>query len=730
MLVYQLLSHERKKMYWEQLELRCRSVYPGPPQPPQSISSVTGGSAPGQALIDPRAMPGSCRCCEQCHSHRNVIPSAYPWDGDNRFWTPAPGQTGNFYSPNPGGDDIIAVTNRQLAQVPTRNHRPGWSWPRLPWQRNEPQRYRQTPSSPDSQYGFTNSTNVPDHATMQGMQQAINNPSGYTVIGGPPHYGVWGPPPPYSDPNSPARRGGRYQYIHPSHCQQIIDHNSMPNAQQSNIAILECHQHSSSTDSHSMEQFCSQQQTHRNIIKRQSGNKTKESYENTLSDSDGPRDRFSNTLPVRKQKKRTEIGAKSIGHNNQSTAPSSRVNVQNVFIQPNNKCNPNQAIETNYEYHEASEPGSTNQNHIKQMRRSKAGVENSAFLSVEAIENDKCIEPPESEVYFADVSSCCNMSVKNDNFYDETNQKLMDKFSKEENEDYLVQRFGKREASIRSRLPFPQMIPEDYEKPNQLTCTVMTSSRPSMQMQKDISRQSMCSMDSGEKTDFTDLSPATPSSCYVPNYTLEENDEIKYQSNYPSSSSSNNNSAAQSHFSLNYKSNDFSEPTSSSFVASFPYSCNEQSQEAHRRTTKNLQDIFLAPDAQYEMIKDTSSSTTNCGLTNNTTSAGGSSSSSSNSTNVPNSADLNNVVVVSPAIVHFDNHHHHTSDGGNNLSAYNSHSIHFHKPKSPKTLNITPIKRHNVARDIIDSQDINNSCSNKLNKLSETDWSDHSDRRL
>lgn len=27
MLVYQLLSHERKKMYWEQLELRCRSLY-------------------------------------------------------------------------------------------------------------------------------------------------------------------------------------------------------------------------------------------------------------------------------------------------------------------------------------------------------------------------------------------------------------------------------------------------------------------------------------------------------------------------------------------------------------------------------------------------------------------------------------------------------------------------------------------------------------------------------
>jgi len=34
MLVYQLLSHERKKMYWEQLELRCRSLYASQAPPP------------------------------------------------------------------------------------------------------------------------------------------------------------------------------------------------------------------------------------------------------------------------------------------------------------------------------------------------------------------------------------------------------------------------------------------------------------------------------------------------------------------------------------------------------------------------------------------------------------------------------------------------------------------------------------------------------------------------
>lgn len=76
MLVYQLLSHERKKMYWEQLELRCRSLYTGQPggPPPPGGPSIIG---------TPRG--GSCRCCEQCHSHRNPIAAAYPWEGDSRL---------------------------------------------------------------------------------------------------------------------------------------------------------------------------------------------------------------------------------------------------------------------------------------------------------------------------------------------------------------------------------------------------------------------------------------------------------------------------------------------------------------------------------------------------------------------------------------------------------------------------------------------------------------------
>ncbi|KAJ6643688.1 hypothetical protein Bhyg_08653 [Pseudolycoriella hygida] len=668
MLVYQLLSHERKKMYWEQLELRCRSLYAGP----QPTTQVSGGPS---IIGTPRG--GPCRCCEQCHSHRNIIPSAYPWDGDNRFWTPAPGSAGNFYSPNPGGEEHIPVAGR-----PIRNQRPGWSWPRLPWQRNDPQRFRQTPSSPDSQYGF-NSQNGADANNLPSSGQ------GYAVIG-PPHYGVWGPPPPYSDPNSPARRG-RYQYIHPSQCQQLIDHNIPP--QQSNLAILECHQHSSSNDSHQIEPFCTQQQTHRTIIKRQ-GFKTKDNYENAPSDSDGPRDRFSNTLPVRKTKKRVEIGAKSIGPNQ----PSSRVNVQNVFSTTGQQQLAANGTNREFHDHEVRNTGNSSagvatvcneaggSNHIQpKQRRTKAGVENCGFMSAENGEEQK-MEPTESEVYFADVSSCCNNSIKNDNFYDETNQRRVDKYGKEENEDYLVQRYGKRDASIRSRVPFPQMIPEDYEKPQMHIPLV--APRASL-MHKDISRQSMCSIDSGEKTDFTDLSPATPGSGFGQNYTIVENQEMHYQS--------------RSHFTTNYKKTDFAEPSGSNFVASFPFSCNEQSQEAHRRSTKNIQEIFLAPDAQYEIITES------------------------------NQFDSN-------SSINYDND-----------ISFNSQTSHFHIPKSPKTGVVTPIKRQNLGTNISaiiqnlggsdllypDGRRDNDSImetqdciSNKSKTISDNEWSDHSDRRL
>lgn len=79
MLVYQLLSHERKKMIWEQLELRRRQVYDQ--QTPHMWPMSNGPSIIGASRN------GSCRCCDQCHSHRNLMQSSYSWENDNRFWS-------------------------------------------------------------------------------------------------------------------------------------------------------------------------------------------------------------------------------------------------------------------------------------------------------------------------------------------------------------------------------------------------------------------------------------------------------------------------------------------------------------------------------------------------------------------------------------------------------------------------------------------------------------------
>ncbi|EFN87579.1 uncharacterized protein LOC105192643 isoform X1 [Harpegnathos saltator] len=164
MLVYQLLSHEKKKMYWEQLELRCRSLY------------GQGGT------VGPPA--GSCGCCNDCGG-------ASPW------WAQTPG---NLYTPNP---DI----------APSRR------W-RLPWSRS-----RGPAPSPDSNYGFHTQTRPAEanvesgagpysvlNSQSSGPYSVLNSQSApytpstasYSVLEAP--VPLWGPPPPYSDPNSPARR--------------------------------------------------------------------------------------------------------------------------------------------------------------------------------------------------------------------------------------------------------------------------------------------------------------------------------------------------------------------------------------------------------------------------------------------------------------------------------------------------------------------------------------------
>lgn len=599
-------------MYWEQLELRCRSLYSGaPPMPPgPAIIGTPGG--------------GPCRCCEQCHAHR----AAYSWDGDSRFWA---GQAGNFYSPNPGGDEGNRIGTSNNGQ---RNRSWNWPWsrqrqepaPMPPPQAQAPPRFHGPMSSSDSQYGFSNGPNNMNEANSTSPQ------NGYSVIGAP--YGVWGPPPPYSDPNSPARRG-RYHYIHPNQCHphSMLEHHIPPNQ-----PILEC-QNSSATDSHS-EQFCQQGpvpvqgQQPRNSVKRQTQFKAKENFENAPSDSDGgQRDRSSNTLPVRKTKKRVDPTAnKSIGPNQ----PQPRVNVQKVFNNLQTESN-HQSEASENEYNEPSHPNSEipsvnpTPQHAKTRRMPQLGIENTGFQPIDAGENGELINGnAESEVYFADVSSCCNISVKNDNYYEDATQRRSNKADKVDADEYLSQRFGKKDSSIRSRLPFPQL--EDFEK--SANKIVVPAPRPSI-IQKETSRQSMCSIDSSEKTDFTDLSPATPTANFQP---------------YPNKSMEN------------YHQHD-------NFVASFPY--NETSQEAHRRSTKNI-DIFLSSDSQYETIRDsnqyeTTPLTLNYELNHDMSSSSISSSSYSNNKSSP---------------VHY------------------SHNGTPTNKANPKSVNVTPIKRTNLGTNI------------------------------
>lgn len=628
MLVYQLLSHERKKMYWEQLELRCRSLYASQAPPPHSLGAL---GAPGRML--------NCRCCEQCHAHRQLtLPlqtAAYPWDeasaaaaaaaavaggagAEQRFWATQP--PGNFYSPNPGGEEMVNGNERAA-----RSSSSGWSWPRMPWQRTTPdatRRFRQAAASPDSQYGFSSATAV---AVADGNQMLIEEP---TVVGGaggaynaipPPNalpYGVWGPPPPYSDPNSPARRG-YYQYLQAGAC--LIGNPSatalMPQQQQQEQ--LQLQQQLSQQQLLQQSRLCvGQHQGQAATLERMEGGTASTAvarnavykakavgngeYENTHSDSDGcngwERDRCSNTLPTRKLKKRIEAGAKSIGPQNNGSQQ--RPNVQQLFA-----CDMASK-------QQQQQPEQVQQQAQQQQISSQVvnGVENSGYQdsngaiakgqtpasgAAAAVAGGDGLEAAESEVYFADVSSCCNMSVKNDNYYDNaqrvhqvhhqhqhsncshtssSNQSSSTNTnntnSNSNNEDYLAQRFGRREHSIRSRLPIPQTrLEDDYESSNLNMPTMKSAAleQQQQQLQKDISRQSMCSVESEAKTEFTDLSPSTPCGGVLPLPPPPAN----FASDPPATAAAN-------------------------FVASFPYSSESQCLEAHRRSTKNIHELLLA----------------------------------------------------------------------------------------------------------------------------------------
>ncbi|KAJ8684480.1 hypothetical protein QAD02_020272 [Eretmocerus hayati] len=107
MLIYQLLSHEKKKMYWEQLELRCRSLYGQGGSGAALVATAAAAAAAGpRHLGGPNGLathaPGApgCSCCGDCTTAVAAASVTGPW------WAHSPG---NLYTPNP---DQLAPARR------------------------------------------------------------------------------------------------------------------------------------------------------------------------------------------------------------------------------------------------------------------------------------------------------------------------------------------------------------------------------------------------------------------------------------------------------------------------------------------------------------------------------------------------------------------------------------------------------------------------------------------
>lgn len=411
--------------------------------------------------------PTYCSCCDECRYPQIVPapPQMYPWDNGERFWTP--GRVGNFYSPNPGED--LPNENRIAS---------GWNWRRLPWTRNPTQdsprdnslTYQGIASSADSQYGFTNRDDG----------NPVSSTGSYSVLDrNPPGVYVWGPPPPYSNPNSPARRGlhaspARYHHVHQ------LAHAHHHHAHENHCQMNE-------------ESLRNLQDFQREIRERRS--RHKDNYENTgeveyhqhdgndHTDTSSNGERISHTLPVRKVKKRMDMSSMK----NATPTPACRTNVKQVFQEDTPK-------EEEHKYHEpnlpALQPNDTKEDNCRFLPRLQ-GVENAAFQKQET--SPQKMEPTESEVYFADVSSCCNISVRNDgqdsSLYDEATEKRGTNQDEQESHERPLESYtGSSNGSVahairlstRSRLPLPlpldsspQGIPKDISS-NSLASSVQT----------------------------------------------------------------------------------------------------------------------------------------------------------------------------------------------------------------------------------------------------------------
>lgn len=200
-----------------------------------------------------------------------------------------------------------------------------------------------------------------------------------------------------------------------------------------------------------------------------------------------------------------------------------RTNVQSIFSQEEGKN------ERENDYHEPNEkkPGSEGGQKCRFLPRLQ-GVENAAFQKQE--NSPQKAETTESEVYFADVSSCCNISVRNDgldsSLYEEAmdtqkprlmslqkpdNNQLLQNFQENissstvtEDEDYLAHRMGNRQMSTRSRMPFPLPSTEDLAEFTTDSCVQL--------LPKDISQNSLCSSVQTPVTETTD-DAVSPDEC-------------------------------------------------------------------------------------------------------------------------------------------------------------------------------------------------------------------------
>lgn len=396
----------------------------------------------------------------------------------------------------------------------------------------------------------------------------------------------------------------------------------------------------------------------------------KENYENTIetevhqsidnpesTDTSSCLDHISHTLPVRKIKKRVDISSiKSVAQ-----MSNNRGNIQNVFGQ---NCHSytdedNQKLTDDLSYNEpdlndSHEQGRTDSQQCRFLPRLQ-GVENAAFQNQEG--STPKTEATESEVYFADVSSCCNISVKNDgqdsSLYDEAldmqkprliplqnshkhhsnekeitaNNQILQTFQENissstvtEDEEYLAHRLGKRQMSVRSRLPFPLPNPDESTDINADPCIKL--------LPKDISQNSLCSSIQTPLTETTDdaMSPSTPSflnsECCL-NYFPEKNTNVEQA----------------------------------------------QANQKHRAFSNSSLDQFLAPDAQYEIIQEQGNQSTfrqNYNL-------------STTCTSTPSFSNLANTIY---GINNFGQGYHQSNFNNQNYNSSNSKNI------PPKTLNI------------------------------------------